>query len=243
MTNLTGAPVSATLHATAEGITVEKAFTAPPGETTVSLTAGEFPQLAIANPRLWWPNGYGKPELYHLKLQLVQGNGGKVSDEQSVRFGIREVSYELSLLDSTGHLRRVAYTPADAHSDGAVVDVSHEGMREIPSADAAALHTPENERTPYSGGSHVSSIEAGMENPRLAPPDRHKDLALPRDSCQRDIAARGGNWGRDDSRKRVSREHLEPYSGFTGMPTSTSSATGWDRTPRRPFSTWRMSTA
>ena len=25
------------------------------------------------------------------------------------------------------------------------------------------------------------------------------------------IAARGGNWGMDDSRKRVSREHLEPY--------------------------------
>ncbi len=25
------------------------------------------------------------------------------------------------------------------------------------------------------------------------------------------IAARGGNWGMDDARKRVSREHLEPY--------------------------------
>ena len=25
------------------------------------------------------------------------------------------------------------------------------------------------------------------------------------------IAARGGNWGMDDSRKRVSVEHLEPY--------------------------------
>ena len=25
------------------------------------------------------------------------------------------------------------------------------------------------------------------------------------------IAARGGNWGMDDSRKRVSREKLEPY--------------------------------
>ena len=25
------------------------------------------------------------------------------------------------------------------------------------------------------------------------------------------IACRGGNWGMDDSRKRVSREHLEPF--------------------------------
>jgi hypothetical protein len=213
VTNLTGAPVNATLHATAEGIAVEKSFTAPPGETSVSLTAAEFPQLVVANPRLWWPNGYGKPELYHLKLQLAQGSSGTVSDEQSVRFGIREVSYELSLLDNTGHLRRVAYTPADAHGDGPVVDVSHEGMREIASADAAALHTPENERTPYSGGSHVSSIEAGMENSPALRPSTDTGISpylVIRVNGVR-IAARGGNWGMDDSRKRVSREHLEPY--------------------------------
>ena len=213
VSNLTGAPVTATLHATAEGITVEKTLTAPPGETTVSLTAAEFPQLAVANPRLWWPNGYGKPELYHLKLQLTQGRSGRVFDAQSVRFGIREVSYELSLLDGTGHLRRVAYTPADAPADRSVVDVSHEGMREIASADAAALHTPENERTPYSGGSHVSSIEAGMEDSPALRPLTDTGISpylVIRVNGVR-IAARGGNWGMDDSRKRVSREHLEPY--------------------------------
>ena len=31
------------------------------------------------------------------------------------------------------------------------------------------------------------------------------------------IAARGGNWGMDDSRKRVSREKLEPISGCIAM--------------------------
>jgi hypothetical protein len=213
VSNLTGAPVEATLHATAEGIAVEKTFTAPPGESTISLTAAEFPQLAVANPRLWWPNGYGKPELYHLKLQLVQGKSGAVSDDKSVRFGIREVSYELSLLDSTGHLRRVAYTPADAHGDAPVVDVSHEGMREIASADAAALHTPEEERNPYNGGSHVSSIEPGMENSpalrSLTDTGISPYLVIRVNGVR--IAARGGNWGMDDSRKRVSREHLEPF--------------------------------
>jgi Exo-beta-D-glucosaminidase Ig-fold domain/Concanavalin A-like lectin/glucanases superfamily/Glycosyl hydrolases family 2/Glycosyl hydrolases family 2, TIM barrel domain len=213
VSNLTGAAIDATLDASAEGIAVKKTFTAPPGETTISLTAEEFPQLAIANPRLWWPNGYGKPELYHLKLQLVQGNSRTVSDDKSVRFGIREVSYELSLLDSTGHLRRVAYTPADARGDDPVVDVSHEGMREIASADAAALHTPEEERNPYNGGSHVSSIEPGMENsPALRPlTDKATSPYLVIRVNGVRIAARGGNWGMDDSRKRVSREHLEPY--------------------------------
>ena len=47
----------------------------------------------------------GKPELYHLKLRLGEENAEKISDETISRFGIREVSYELSLLDSKGHLR------------------------------------------------------------------------------------------------------------------------------------------
>ena len=36
------------------------------------------------------------------------------SDTKNVRFGIREITYELSLLDSAGHLRRVEYSPASA---------------------------------------------------------------------------------------------------------------------------------
>jgi hypothetical protein len=213
ITNYSKQPVSATLRASAEGIALQKNVTLSPGESTVKLTAAEFPQLVVGNPRLWWPNGYGKPELYHLKLQLGEEKAATISDESSTRFGIREVSYELSLLDSTGHLRRVEYTPADAQGNGRVVDVSHEGMREIPSADAAALHIPEGERTPYSGGSHVSSIVAGMESsPALRPlPDaRSAPYLIIRVNGVR-IAARGGNWGMDDSRKRVSREHLEPY--------------------------------
>ena len=213
VSNQSKQPVNATLRASAEGIALEKTVLLPPGESTVALTAREFPELLVEKPRLWWPNGYGKPELYHLKLQLGEGQGATISDESSTRFGIREVSYELSLLDETGHLRRVEFTPADAHSGERVVDVSHEGMREIASADAAALHIPEDERTPYSGGSHVSSIVPGMENsPALRPLQdaRSAPYLVIRVNGVR-IAARGGNWGMDDSRKRVSREHLEPY--------------------------------
>jgi Exo-beta-D-glucosaminidase Ig-fold domain/Concanavalin A-like lectin/glucanases superfamily/Glycosyl hydrolases family 2/Glycosyl hydrolases family 2, TIM barrel domain len=213
ITNYSQQPVSATLRASAEGIALQKTMTLPPGESNVKLTAAEFPQLVVASPRLWWPNGYGKPELYHLKLQLGEEKAAAISDQSSTRFGIREVSYELSLLDSTGHLRRLEYTPADAQSNSRVVDVSHEGMREIPSADAAALHIPEGDRTPYSGGSHVSSIVPGMENsPALRPLQdaRSAPYLIIRINGVR-IAARGGNWGMDDSRKRVSRERLEPY--------------------------------
>jgi hypothetical protein len=108
----------------------------------VKLSPAEFTQLSLQRPRLWWPNGYGSPELYHLTLTLQDGAG--VSDIKDVRFGVREISYELSLLDGAGHLRRVEYSPTAARSSPVpVVDVSHEGMREIPSADALALHMPE----------------------------------------------------------------------------------------------------
>lgn len=48
--------------------------------------------LAIANPKLWWPNGYGEPHLYTCDLTYTVD--GKVSDTRKIRFGIREYGYE-----------------------------------------------------------------------------------------------------------------------------------------------------
>ena len=115
VTNLSSAPIGATIDASIEQVTVRKQVTLPPGESLVKLTPVEFPQFNLQHPRLWWPNGYGRPELYHLKLTLSAN--GVVSDTKDVRFGVREIGYELSLLDSTGHLRRVEYTPANSHGD------------------------------------------------------------------------------------------------------------------------------
>src|SRR5579862_2012504 len=109
LTNASDTPAKATLTASFEGVTVSKEVTLTPGDNTVKLSPAEFAQLTVQNPRLWWPNGYGKPELYHLKLSVAAGRD--VSDAKQLRFGIREITYELSLLDGTGHLRRVEYAP------------------------------------------------------------------------------------------------------------------------------------
>ena len=220
ITNLSDSPVQATLVATFEGTTVSKTLTLAPGESVVKLAPAEFPQLAVQHPRLWWPNGYGKPDLYHLKLSLRQAASapqatGKETadiDTAETRFGIREISYELSLLDGTGHLRRVEYSPTKARgSPQPIVDVSHEGMREIPPADADALSFSEEKRE--TSNSWAASLSPGGElspsintvaDTRAAP-----YLVLKVNGVR--IAARGGNWGMDDSRKRVSREHLEPF--------------------------------
>ena len=185
-------------------------MTLPPGESVVKLAPTEFAQLNLQHPRLWWPNGYGSPELYHLKLSV--SDGVAASDTKDVRFGVREISYELSLLDSTGHLRRVEFSPTAARGASLpVVDVSHEGMREIPSADAAALNIPEDQRDKYH--THVASLTSGAEgSPSIQPVAdvRAAPYLVIKVNGVR-IAARGGNWGMDDARKRVSRAHLEPY--------------------------------
>ncbi len=49
------------------------------------------PDLLLNKPRLWWPNGYGKPELYKLHLRFVQGRSD--SDSAESTFGVREFAY------------------------------------------------------------------------------------------------------------------------------------------------------
>jgi beta-galactosidase/beta-glucuronidase len=48
-------------------------------------------QLTIPNPKLWWPAGYGAPNLYEVQLQFVQGNN--VSDSKTFQAGIRQFTY------------------------------------------------------------------------------------------------------------------------------------------------------
>ena len=54
-----------------------------------------FPALAIANPALWWPNGYGAPNLYRCELRFVAASGAS-SDQQEVPFGIRQLEVDTS---------------------------------------------------------------------------------------------------------------------------------------------------
>jgi hypothetical protein len=202
--------VHGTLSAGFERVSVTKEIDVPPGRSEIKLTPQEFKQLTVQQPRLWWPNGYGKQDLYHLKLSFSEGN--QISDTKQVTFGIREITYELSLFDSSGHLRRVEYSPTKARAQvQPVVDVSHEGMLNIPATDPPPPDFPAEWR-PY-WMSWVASLASGAESsPAIRPVSDAKAapfLVIKVNGVR--IAARGGNWGMDDSRKRVSRKKLEPY--------------------------------
>jgi len=64
----------------------------------VVFSPDKFPQLNLSNPRLWWPAQMGKPNLYDLSLSFeIDGDtGGPVSDVAHIKFGIREITSEVS---------------------------------------------------------------------------------------------------------------------------------------------------
>jgi len=66
-----------------------------PGESrTVAFTPDRHPVLDLTRPRLWWPTEVGSQHLYELDLRFLLA--GEISDRQSVRFGIREISSEIN---------------------------------------------------------------------------------------------------------------------------------------------------
>ena len=61
------------------------------GTTNVFLDRKDVPELFVSHPKLWWPNGYGGPNLYHCTLTCTVN--GQVSDTQDITFGIRKYEY------------------------------------------------------------------------------------------------------------------------------------------------------
>src|SRR5665213_227035 len=51
-----------------------------------------YKKLIIQNPLLWWPNGYGNPNLYTCDIKYVADNN--TSDSRQIKFGIKQYSYD-----------------------------------------------------------------------------------------------------------------------------------------------------
>jgi hypothetical protein len=72
---------------------------------TVRMDENSVKQLLIQQPHLWWPNGYGRPNLYRIRVQYKIGN--IISDDTSFLFGIRTVSSKA--VEVNGYFRRDFY--------------------------------------------------------------------------------------------------------------------------------------
>ncbi|MCE5270841.1 glycoside hydrolase family 2 [bacterium] len=88
-------PVSGAVRGEIENIRLDMPFSLEPRQRLrLVFSPDQYPQLNLTNPRLWWPNNLGEPNLYELRLNALAD--GEISDEQRVVFGIREVSDYLS---------------------------------------------------------------------------------------------------------------------------------------------------
>ena len=267
--NLTDIVQHGTLIGSFEGVQFEQPVTLQPGETkNVAFDPRDFAQLSVQNPRLWWPNGYGKPELYHLNLKfdcddnraprvskgasisdnnraptVREGNDvgspvghwpmalplsspgapdENISDQTTLQFGIREMSYEFEIKKPDGAYERVEYTPLLLPGSGKpVIDNRRYTMMYGPENTArrnAAILAARGKvpTTPFHWGQSqqtAPSLWPGMEDSAaLKPaPDTNMGMYLVIKVNGRRIECIGGDWGMDDAMKRVSRERLEPY--------------------------------
>lgn len=90
--NIESHPVSGTLQARFGDIVVEQPVTLDPSSTkSVELTPAAHAALHIHNPKLWWPNGYGDPNLYPVTIAFLVNN--HPSDATHFNAGIREFTY------------------------------------------------------------------------------------------------------------------------------------------------------
>ena len=84
--------VNGTLEGKVGNITFQKPVSLAAGEEkTVVFDVKDFPQLKMENPRLWWPKGYGAPNLYDANFTFKVGDA--VSDAKDFKVGIRQMTF------------------------------------------------------------------------------------------------------------------------------------------------------
>ena len=77
----------------------------PHADREVDLDPSQYKALLLSHPHLWWSNGYGRPDLYRVRLQYRVD--GQVSDDTSFLVGVRTVGSRTT--DVNGWVRRDFY--------------------------------------------------------------------------------------------------------------------------------------
>jgi exo-1,4-beta-D-glucosaminidase len=93
--NSTDHAIKGLVSGAAAGVRFEQPVELSPHEDReIVFNPEQFPQLQIHNPKPWWPRQMGEPHLERLTLSF--NVKGQTTDEQSVDFGFREVTSELT---------------------------------------------------------------------------------------------------------------------------------------------------
>ncbi len=155
----------------------------------IRLTSDEVEKLIINSPRLWWPNGYGEQNLYNLEVTTSDAKG--LPDYKKIRFGIRELEYELAVNTQENEVRRINLNPLEAYRSG------HEIIDRI-------------NRKSINHGQFVPHILCGLDYSGINVVEGNHPYIVFKVNGRR-IFCKGGNWGMDDAMKRLNKEDLRKY--------------------------------
>lgn len=90
LTNESDQEVTGQLTGALEGKTFSIPVTLAAGESKViKITPEDAGLLHLKNPRLWWCHNLGNPEMYNMELAFEVNS--KVSDRETIDFGVREI--------------------------------------------------------------------------------------------------------------------------------------------------------
>jgi exo-1,4-beta-D-glucosaminidase len=90
LTNHSQNTITGKLVGNIENQTFSYPVTLSAGETkAISLSSDEITMFHFKNPRLWWANNLGSPDLYELSLRFE--TEGYISDAETITFGIRQI--------------------------------------------------------------------------------------------------------------------------------------------------------
>jgi len=131
--NATDRAVEATIRLRLEeGVVGMEVALGPREVRSLTFAPDDSPALVLTAPRVWWPAGFGEPELYHATFEAEVG--GERSDAVGVTFGVRTVESEL---DADGHrLFRVNGQPILIRGAGWAPDLL---QRQDPAREAAEI--------------------------------------------------------------------------------------------------------
>jgi len=179
----------ATVQFSFEGVSVYTKVRLEPGEVMpVAFTPTEYAKLNIKNPRLWWPNGYGLPNLYNATIKITDAKGGE--EIKQFRFGIREFTYEMMADTEAKKAMRFTYSPTDIKAEKPIIDFT--------------------KRRAFKEKIFIPTLrqDAPLEKMEVVANSDNPFLVIKVNGVA--IYCKGGNWGLDDAMKKVSRANLEP---------------------------------
>ena len=99
LVNYSKTQIDGILKGTIENIQFEQPISLSAGEKKlVQFDADSYPKLRFLNPRIWWPNNLGRPNMYEISLSFTRAE--IITDTINQTFGIRSVK---DYLTEDGH--------------------------------------------------------------------------------------------------------------------------------------------